>query len=102
MKEKIFDSLPTWVITTALFETAIGNGLSLGSSAALRVATRRRKSRAGESFFIGEILAAGRARLSWGFKVVRGPFDRGGEGKDAPSTRSGQALATAGGTPALR
>src|SRR5882757_4084896 len=102
MKEKIFASLPVCVRTTALLETAIGSGLSLGSSAALTVEARKRKRSAGKSFFIGEILAAARARLSSGFKVLVGPFNRCGAGKDAPSVRSGRALAAAGGTPALR
>src|SRR5260221_10403167 len=58
MKEKILDSLPTWVMTTALLETATGRGLSLGSSAAWRVAARKKNSSAGDGFFIDEILAA--------------------------------------------
>src|SRR5882672_5331980 len=59
MKEKILDSLPAWVMTTALLETATGRGLSLGSSAAWRVAARKKNSSAGDGFFIDEILAAG-------------------------------------------
>src|SRR5258706_15811392 len=58
MKERIFDSLPPWVMTTALLETGMGSGLSLGSSAAGRVTARRRKNSAGDSFLIDEILAA--------------------------------------------
>jgi hypothetical protein len=45
-------------MTTALFETGTGSGLSLGSSAALRD-TARQKKIAGRNFFIEEILAAG-------------------------------------------
>ena len=58
MKERIFTSLPSRHMVTALFESGIGRGVSLGWSAASANARKRRTDKHRANFLIGEMIAA--------------------------------------------
>src|SRR5512143_2010239 len=57
MKEKMLVSLPLRAIATALLESGIGRGESLGGSAARRVEIRKLASNSAGNLFIGEMIA---------------------------------------------
>src|SRR5271167_2661006 len=67
MKEKILGPPSSCEMATALFETGAGRGLSWGSSAARRRASRKKQNNAGSSLFdadfIAEMIAAKRRKL---------------------------------------